>query len=31
VANYDYVDNNVPVLARIAAKRRAAYQTLGKG
>jgi superfamily II DNA or RNA helicase len=29
VVIYDYVDDNVPVLARMAAKRRAAYQALG--
>ncbi len=26
---YDYVDKNVPVLARMAAKRKMAYQSLG--
>jgi superfamily II DNA or RNA helicase len=26
---YDYVDMNVPVLARMAAKRRVGYQTIG--
>ena len=26
---YDYVDNNVPVLARMAAKRRKGYQAIG--
>jgi superfamily II DNA or RNA helicase len=29
VVIYDYVDDNVPVLARMAAKRRTAYQALG--
>jgi superfamily II DNA or RNA helicase len=29
VVIYDYIDDNVPVLARMAAKRRAAYQALG--
>jgi len=29
VAIYDYVDENVRVLARMAAKRRSAYQALG--
>jgi superfamily II DNA or RNA helicase len=29
VVIYDYVDDNVPVLARMAAKRRSAYQALG--
>jgi superfamily II DNA or RNA helicase len=28
---YDYVDQNVPVLARMAAKRRKAYQSIGYG
>jgi len=26
---FDYVDESVPVLARMAAKRRAGYRTLG--
>jgi superfamily II DNA or RNA helicase len=26
---YDYVDMSVPVLARMAAKRRVGYQTIG--
>jgi hypothetical protein len=26
---YDYVDQNVPVLAKMAAKRRKAYQSIG--
>jgi superfamily II DNA or RNA helicase len=29
VAIYDYVDDNVPVLARMAAERRSAYRALG--
>jgi hypothetical protein len=29
VVIYDYVDDHVPVLARMAAKRRSAYQALG--
>jgi hypothetical protein len=29
VVIYDYVDDKVPVLARMAAKRRTAYQALG--
>jgi superfamily II DNA or RNA helicase len=29
VVIYDYVDNSVPVLARMAAKRRQGYQALG--
>ncbi len=29
VVIYDYVDDNVPVLTRMAAKRRSAYQALG--
>ena len=28
---FDYVDVNVPVLARMAAKRRIGYQALGYG
>ena len=29
VVVYDYVDGNVPVLARMAAKRRSGYQAIG--
>ena len=29
VVIYDYVDKNVPVLARMAAKRRSGYQAIG--
>jgi len=29
VVVYDYLDSNVPVLARLAAKRRSGYQAIG--